>query len=116
MPVRRRLGARGVALGELVAQVGEGRGGAGAEGDRLLDLEVERHAVVVDAAVVLDRHEREEAQQLLRAAGGLVGREGRGGEALERRDRPLGARVAAAARSANAARACSVAAAPRSSS
>ena len=41
-PVRGRLGARRVALGELVAQVGEGGRGAGAEGDRLLDLEVER--------------------------------------------------------------------------
>ena len=69
------VGARAVALGQLVAQVGEGALRAGAEGDRLLDLEVERDPPVVDAAPVLDRHERQEAQQLLGAARGLLGRE-----------------------------------------
>ena len=57
---------------------------AGAERHRLLDLEVQVHGRAVDAAAVLDRHEREEAQQLLGAARGLVGRERRRGEALER--------------------------------
>ena len=80
---RGRVGARAVALGQLVAQVGERALRAGAEGDRLLDLEVERHPPVVDAAPVLDRHEREEAQQLLGAARGLLGREGRRREAVE---------------------------------
>ena len=41
-------------------------------------------SVALDAAAVLDRDEREELQQLLRAPRGLLGREGRGGEALER--------------------------------
>ena len=45
-------------------EVGERLCGAVAERDRLLDLEVERHAAVVDAAAVLDRDEREEAEEL----------------------------------------------------
>ena len=81
---RDRAGAGAVALGELVAQVVEGGVGGGLERDRLLDLEVERHAPVLDPAAVLDRHERDEAQQLLGAAGRLGGGEGRGGEAVER--------------------------------
>ena len=68
---RRALVVRRVALGELVAQVVEGGVGGGLERDRLLDLEVERDAPVLDAAPVLDRHERDEAQQLLGAAGRL---------------------------------------------
>ena len=78
---RGALGARAVALGQLVAQVAEGADGAGAERDRLGDLEVARDLVVLDAAPVLDRHQLEELQQLLGAAGGLLGRERRGGEA-----------------------------------
>ena len=77
-------GARRVALGELVAQVGERGDGAGAERDRLRDLEVARDLVALDAAAVLDRHEREELQQLLGAPRGLLRGERRGGEALER--------------------------------
>ncbi len=80
------VGARPVALGQLVAQVGERALRPGAEGDRLLDLEGERHPPVVDAAPVLDGHEREEAQQLLGAARGLLGRERRGGEPVEGAD------------------------------
>ena len=76
--------AVGVALGQLVLEVGERGRRTVAERDRLLDLEVERDLRAADAAVVLDRHEREEAQQLLGAARGLLGRERRGGEALER--------------------------------
>ena len=52
-----------------------------AERDRLLDLEVARDPVALDAAAVLDRHEREELQQLLCAPRGLLRRERRGGEA-----------------------------------
>ena len=107
-----------VALGELVAQVGERRDRAGAERDRLLDLEVARDAVALDAAAVLDRDEREELQQLLGAARGLLGRERRGGEALERGVGAVqrgGEPSPAAGSAAKAARALRSAAAPRSS-
>ena len=53
------------------------------EGDRLLDLEQDRHAAVVGAVAVLDRHEVEEPDQLRGAAGLLRLGEGGGGEALE---------------------------------
>ena len=79
-----RVGGGRVALGELVAEVVEGGVGGGGERDRLLDLEVERDPPVLDAAAVLDRHERDEAQQLLGAARRLLGGERRGGEAVER--------------------------------
>ena len=79
-----RVGGGGVALGELVAEIVEGGVGGAPERDRLLDLEVERDAPVLDAAAVLDRHERDEAQQLLGAAGRLLGGERGGGEAVER--------------------------------
>ena len=80
--------------------------------------------VVLDAAAVLDRHEREEAQQLLGAAGGLLGGERRGGEAVERPRRSPRARRGRrprrrprrrAASAANAPPSASAAAAPRSS-
>ena len=77
------LRLRAVALGELVLEVGERGGGAGAEGDGLLDLEVERDLGPAHAAVVLDGHEREELQELLRAPRGLLGGQRRGGEPLE---------------------------------
>ena len=53
------------------------------ERDRLLDLERERYLAVVRAAVVLDRDEVEEADELLGAADLLLGREGRRGEAVD---------------------------------
>ena len=53
-----------IALGEDAREVGECLGCAVPERDRLLDLERERDSAVRDAAPVLDRHEREEAQEL----------------------------------------------------
>ena len=53
-----------IALGEDAREVGECLGRAVPERDRLLDLERERDPAVRDAAPVLDRHEREEAQEL----------------------------------------------------
>ena len=88
-PVLDRLRARRVALGELGLQVGERGDGAGVERGRLLDLEVERDPRVLDAAAVLDRDEREEAQQLLGAAGGLLRGQRRGGEVGEPGGDPL---------------------------
>ncbi len=72
-----------VALGECRLEVGERGGRALAEGDRLLDLERDRHAAVVGAVAVLDRHQVEEAHELRGAARLLLGREGGGGEAVE---------------------------------
>ena len=57
-----------VALGQRGFEIGVGLGGAVPERDRLLHLEVERHPAVVDPAAVLDRHEREEAEELARPA------------------------------------------------
>ena len=73
-----------VALGERGLEVGERGRRALAEGDRLLDLERDRHAAVVGAVAVLDRHQVEEAHELRGAARLLLGREGGGGEAVER--------------------------------
>ena len=63
--------------------VERGRGSV-AERDRLLDLEVERHAAVLDAAAVLDRDEPQEALELAGAPRELLVRERRGAEARER--------------------------------
>jgi hypothetical protein len=79
----RPRGAGRVPLGELVAQVAERGAGAVREGHRLPDLEVQRHAGAVHAAAVLDGHEREEAQELLGAARGLLLREPGRGEVLQ---------------------------------
>ena len=69
--------------------VGErGRGGV-SERDRLLDLEGNGDAAPLDAAVVLDRHEPQEAVELARPARLLVGRQRRGPKALELRLRLL---------------------------
>ena len=58
--------------GEARLEVVEGRRGAVAERHGLLDLELERHAAVLHAAAVLDRHEPEEAVELAGAAHELV--------------------------------------------
>ena len=58
-----------VALEQLGLEVAEGRRRALLEGDRLLDLELDRHASVVDAVAVLDRDEVEEAHELRRRGG-----------------------------------------------
>ena len=118
-----RRGGAAVALGHCSWRSAERGSGARVEGDRLLDLEVERDAVVLDAAAVLDRDEREEAQQLLRAARRLLGRERRGGEALERAGDLVARGAEAAAPSTGGARrergepapSASASAAPRSS-
>ena len=81
---RDRLRARGIAPGQQRAQVGERGGRAGAERHGLLDLEVEVDLRPRHATVVLDRHEGEEAQELLGAARRLGLGEGRGGEAVQR--------------------------------
>ena len=81
---RRQL-ARGtrVALEQGGGDVREGRCGRIAEADRLLDLERERDTIGLDPAVVLDRHEPQEAVELAGATG-LLGRRERGGaEPLE---------------------------------
>ena len=67
-------------------EIAEGTGRAVPERDRLLDLEVEHHAAVTDAAAVLDRHEPEEAVELTRSSQLLARRERGGAEALEERD------------------------------
>ena len=77
---------------ELALEVRERGGGAVAEGDRLLDLERDRHAAVVDAVAVLDRDQVEEADELGGAARLLLGREGCGDEALEHARRGVGGR------------------------
>jgi hypothetical protein len=68
-----RIGGGGrpgpVATGELGLEVRERGRGAVAEARRLGDLEVERDAPALHAAPGLDRHELDEAQQLLGAAG-----------------------------------------------
>ena len=61
------VGSLGIGLVELGGEVGEGLVGAVREGDRLLHLEVEVHMAVADAAVVFDRHEVEEAGELVGA-------------------------------------------------
>ena len=66
----------GVALLQDGLEVGERRLGAVAERHRLLDLELDRDPPVVGAVVVLDRHEVEEADQLLRAPRLLLGENG----------------------------------------
>ena len=53
------------------------------EGDCLLDLEVERHAPVRDAAAVFDGDEPQEALELARATDELLLREGSGTKTLE---------------------------------
>ena len=68
---------------EQVLEVTEGLGGAVAERDRLLDLEVERDLSVLHAAPVLDRDEGEEAQELPGAPQLLLPGERSGAEALE---------------------------------
>ena len=74
---------RRVALEQRRSDVREGGRGRVAEADRLLDLERERDAVAVDAAVVLDRHEPEEPVELAGSTS-LLGRgERRGAESLE---------------------------------
>ncbi len=73
-----------VAPGQGGFEIGVGLGGAVPERDRLLHLEVERHPAVVDPAAVLDRHEREEAQELARPALLLLGGQRRGAEARQR--------------------------------
>ena len=65
-----------VALDQPAVEVCEGLRRAVAERHRLLDLERERHAPVGDAAAVLDRDEREEAEELSGAADLLRRREG----------------------------------------
>ena len=82
-PVFDGCGAGRIAAGELILEVGQRGGGGSVEGDRLLDLEVERDARPLDAAAVFDGDEREEAQQLLGAARGLLGAQWRSREALE---------------------------------
>ena len=79
-----RLRARGIAPGQQRAEVGERGGRAGAERHGLLDLEVQVDLRPGDAAVVLDRHEGQEAQELLGAARRLGLGERRGGEAVQR--------------------------------
>ena len=81
----------GVARDEHALEVGDRLRGAVAERDRLLDLEGHRDAPVRDAALVLDRDEREEAKELAGAPDLLLARERRGPEAFERRvDRGAG--------------------------
>ena len=65
-----------VALDQPAVEVCESLRGAVAERHGLLDLERERHAPVGDAAAVLDRDEREEAEELSGAADLLRRREG----------------------------------------
>ena len=69
---------------EEMLEVAEGLRRAVAERDRFLDLEVERDPAVVDAALILDRHEREEALQLAGAPELLLLAQRSGAEALER--------------------------------
>ncbi len=76
--------SRRVALLKRGLQIVEGDVRPLGERDRLLDLERDRDAAVVGAVVVLDRDQIEEADQLLGAAGLLLGREGRGSEGVDR--------------------------------
>ena len=78
---RRAAGSR---FASWSLEVGEARPGRRRERDGLLDLEVVGDRAVLDAAAVLDRDQREEAQELLGAACLLLGGERRGGEAVER--------------------------------
>jgi hypothetical protein len=64
---------RRVALGELVAQVGEARRGAGAERDRLLDLEVARDLRAVTPRPYSTGTSARKRSSCWRAARGLVG-------------------------------------------
>ena len=103
---QRSLHLRGglrVALAQLGLEVGEGRGRALLEGDRLLDLERDGHAVVVDAVAVFLGDQIEEAHELSGAAGLLLGGEGGGHETVDHGQGLLpglgeGARGAAGAR------------------
>ena len=66
---RRQLAGRSRVAGEQLGRdVRERDRHAVAEADRLLDLECQRDAGSLDAAVVLDRHEPQEAVELSRAA------------------------------------------------
>ena len=76
-----RPGAAGVDLLEVGQQVDEGRLGAVAERDGLLDLEVLGDLAVRHPAAVLHGDQLDEAQELLGAARLLLGGERRGGEA-----------------------------------
>ena len=75
-------GAGRVALLERQTQFGEGIARAVEEGAGLLDLQIESDLPVVDAPTVLDRDEREIAQELSGAARQLRFGEGRGAETL----------------------------------
>ena len=77
------LHRRWVALEQDRLEVGEGGFDAVHEGDRLLDLERDRHPPVGGALVVLLRDQVEEAGQLARPVDLLVGRQRRRREALE---------------------------------
>ena len=69
--------------GKRRLEVGEGLLRRLGERDRLLDLEGEGDLAVVGATVVLDRHEVEEADELLGSADLFLGREGRRGEPVD---------------------------------
>ena len=79
---------RAVAAGSRSAtaalEVGKGLRRPVPERDRLLDLEVERHPAVVDAPSVLDRDEREKAEELTCPPYLLLGGQRSGPEAGER--------------------------------
>ena len=74
---------------ERAAQVREGRARGGRERQALLDLERDRDPRALDPVAVLDRDQRDELRELVRAPGELLGGERRGGEAAEDRARPL---------------------------
>ena len=73
----------GITLGEDTREVGERLCRAVPERDRLLDLERERDPAVCHSAPVLDRHEREETEELAGAPELLVGGERCSPETLE---------------------------------
>ena len=73
---------RGVPRGEVRLEIVERGRSAVPEGHRLLDLELQRHAAVLHAAAVFDRHEPEEPVELARAPHDLVRRKRSGAERL----------------------------------
>ena len=77
-------GTRLVARQEKRLQIGEGGGGAVAEGDRLADLQVARDAPILHPAPIFGRHQGEIAERLPRAADLIRRVERRGPEALQR--------------------------------
>ena len=82
---RHLIGRRAVLLSQQRFEVGESCRRAIVESQRLLDFEVFDHLPVADAALILNRHQRQKAQQLPGATSGFGFRERRGAKAGQQR-------------------------------